>query len=136
MDTVNIWSIIVASIVAFAISALWYSPVLFGKEWMALSKIDAKDVANAKASGMTWLYVWQLVITFVTFTVMAFAIAALGANGRDGAMIGFLAWVGFILPTGLSGLLWEKKPLKLILITTVGVLVNLVIGGAIIGAWN
>lgn len=137
MTSVNIWPILVASIVAFGIGALWYSPVLFGREWMSLMNINASDVDAARAKGMWKLYIVQFIFTVITFGVLGFVVAATGGRTTgDGALLGLLAWVGFVLPTGVSGLLWEKRSFRLVLINTLSVLLNLVIGGAIIGAWS
>ncbi len=137
MATVNFWPILVASVVAFIISALWYSPILFGKEWMALSKISAADVEASKAKGMWKLYLIQFIVTLVTFSVLGFIITAAGPmSASDGAFLGFLAWLGFVATTAIGGMLWENKPLKLVLIQTISMLLNLVIGGSIIGVWR
>ena len=137
MATVNIWAIIVASIVAFGIGALWYSPILFGKEWMSLMGMTDKDIAGAKASSMWGSYVIHFIFTLISFIVVAFAIATTGSIGAsNGAFVGFLAWLGFVVPINASNLLWERKPFKLILINTICILVTLVIGSAIIGGWR
>jgi hypothetical protein len=137
MYTINFWPILVASAVSFGLSSLWYSPILFGKEWMDLLKITDRNVSEMSA-GTIWLrYVIQFIITIVSFCVLAFVIAMAGVNsGSDGAFMGFLTWLGFMLPVSLSGLLWKKEPLKLVLIDVINNLVILAIGGAIIGAWR
>ena len=33
MSTLNIWAILVATVSAFLLGALWYAPFLFGKAW-------------------------------------------------------------------------------------------------------
>ncbi len=137
MEYASIWSVIVASVVAFVIGALWYSPLLFGKEWMALMGITDKDVAEAKKESMVWSYVIQLIATVITFIVIGFAIAAIGAStARDGAFVGLIAWIGFSVPAAAGQMLWEKRPFKLVLINSISSLVIWIIGGAIIGGWN
>jgi|SRR3989344_785967 len=136
MENINIWSIVVAAIVAFVISAIWYSPILFGKEWMSLNNLSDKDVSGAKNKNVTWFYIIQFVVTLISFCVLGFALSAIGTRTvSDGALLGLLAWVGFILPIGVSTLIWEKKSIKLVLINTICTLLTLVVGGAIIGAW-
>jgi hypothetical protein len=78
MTSFNFWPVLVASVVAFAIGALWYSPILFGKEWMALSKISPKDIDDSSKKGMWKLYLTQLIATFVTFSVISFILSAVG----------------------------------------------------------
>jgi hypothetical protein len=137
MYTINFWPILVASVVAFVISALWYSPILFGKEWMALTKMSDADMDAAKAKGVWKYYVIQFIVTLVTFAVLAFIIVSTGVRGgSNGAFMGFLVWLGFVLTADIGRLIWENKPFKLIVIQSVANLVNLVIGGAIMGMWK
>ncbi len=137
MPTLNLWPIVVSSVVAFGIGALWYSPILFGREWMALTRLDDADLEASRARGMWKYYVTQLVATLVMFAVVTFFISETGSRtALDGAFIGFLSWVGFTLTEATGSLLWDKKPFKLVLIQIIGTLVSLVIGGAIIGAWR
>lgn len=133
---INIWSVIVATVVAFVIGAIWYSPILFGKEWMSLIGHSQKEVDDFKKKGVIKFYVIQLVVTFITFCVLGFAMTALSTKtGSDGAFIGVLAWLGFILPISVGAIIWERRPFKLVLIDNVNMLLSLVVGGAIIGAW-
>ncbi len=133
---INIWSVIVATVAVFVIGAVWYSPVLFGKEWMSLTGCTDKEVSDAKTKGVVKYYVIQLIITFVTFCVLGFAMNTLGVdNTSDGAFVGILAWLGFALPMHIGSIMWERRPFKLVLINTVNVLLSFVVGAAIIGAW-
>jgi hypothetical protein len=137
MYTINFWPILVAAVVSFGIGALWYSPVLFGKEWMSLTKMSAADMESAKARGMWKAYVAQFVAILVTFLVLGFLTTATNTmTSGDGAFLAFIVWLGFVATDAVSALLWERKPFKLVLISSIGTLVSLVIGGAIIGAWR
>lgn len=137
MYTVNFWPILVAGIVSFAIGALWYSPILFGREWMMLTKMSSADIAAAKAKGMWKAYVTQFILALVSFCVLSFVIVSTQTmTGSDGAFLAFIVWLGFIATESVSRYLWENKPFKLILISGIGSLISLVIGGAIIGAWR
>lgn len=136
-SAINIWPILVASVVAFGIGALWYSPILFGKEWMNLSKISEKDVEESNQAGMWKLYLSQLGITIVTFAVIGFFISmTVSRTAGDGAFLGFIAWVGFSLTSSIGDMLWMKKPAKLLLISEICTLICWMVGGAIIGAWK
>lgn len=132
---INFWSVLVASVVAFIVSALWYSPILFGKEWMALTGYSDSALGNTK-SKIIWFYIVQLIITIVSFCILGFAMTASGiSTASDGAIAGILAWLGFQVPLYIGALMWEGRPGKLILINLVCGLLIMVIGGAIIGAW-
>lgn len=137
MQTINFWPILVASIVSFGVSALWYSPIIFGKEWMSLVKITDAEMNETKSKGIWKLYIIQFIMTLISFCVLAFIIASTSVQGgSNGAFMGFLIWLGFVATGAVAGFMWEKYPFKLMLIDTVSVLVTLVIGGAIIGAWR
>lgn len=137
MQTINFWPILVAAIVSYIIGSLWYSPVLFGKEWTALVGITEKDLLEVQARGIWKLYIAQFVVTLISFGVLAFIISATGVRSvGDGALMAFLVWIGFNATDAAGKLLWEKKPLKLILIGSTGTLVSLVIGGVIMSVWR
>ena len=55
---VNIWAVILAGISYLILGALWYSPLLFGKQWMELNGFTEKDLKTNKP-------LWM--ITLVTF---------------------------------------------------------------------
>lgn len=137
MSSINFWPILVSSVVAFGIGALWYSPILFGRDWMELSNMSEKDIEESSARGMWQLYIYQLILTIVVFGVLGFLIANFGVRtAGNGAFMAFLAWLGFALTQDLGELLWRKTPLKLVLISTICTLITWMIGGAIIGAWK
>ena len=137
MNSINYWPILVSSVVSFGLGALWYSPILFGREWVELLKISDADMARMIDQGMWKRYVTQFILTLITFIVMAFAIDEMGLRtATDGAFVGLLAWLGFIIPVTFSGMLWKNESIKLVLIDAINYLVVLAIGGAIIGAWR
>ncbi len=136
MYSMNIWPVIVASVVGMGIGALWYSPYVFGKEWVALSNISKNDLESARARGMWKQYVIQLIAYFVMFSVFGFLVSASGTqNVTDAAFLGVLVWLGFVVANSVGDLLWANKPLKLIMINAIGSLLALVVGGAILGIW-
>src|SRR6476620_2991462 len=66
MQQHNYLAILVAAIVAFLIGGLWYSPMLFAKQWMAAHAHTPEDVAKMKADAPR-----AYAISFVAFLVMA-----------------------------------------------------------------
>ncbi len=133
--SINIWSILVAAVVSFIIGAVWYSPALFGKQWMTLTNTGI--ITPEQKKGMWKLYVTQFLLSVVTMCILGFGIAAMQISSAiDGATLGLLAWIGFYATTGAGNLLWERKPLKLVLIATGSILLILIVGGAIIGGWR
>lgn len=137
MNTINFWPILVAAVAAFGIGALWYSPALFGGEWMKLSKMSEADIAATRQGGIWKAYLAQFAAILVCYSVLGFLIASsVTMSAAEGAFLALLVWIGFIATETVGALLWERKPLKLIMISLAGTLISMVVGGAIIGAWH
>jgi len=139
MYDINIWSVLVSAIVAIVISSFWFSPALFGNIWTKLSGFSEEDMEKAKAKGMTGMwkqYLSQIIASVVQMAVLAFFIAISGSlTAVDGAFVGFVTWLGFVLTINATDMIWLGKSAKLTLINTTNTLVGLIVGGAIIGMW-
>lgn len=136
MAAVNYLAVLVAAILNMLIGALWYSPSLFGKSWMALIGMKPEDVQK-RAGGMQTVYL----LTFVASFVMAYALARVLWYAKidsigGGIMIGLLAWVGFVATTHGVNYLFEGKPFRLFSINTGYPLVALVLMGALLTVWR
>lgn len=136
MDGVNYPAVLAAAIVNMAIGALWYSPSLFGKGWMELVGIRPEGVKK-RAAGARRAYSW----TFVASLLMAYALARIlwyaGAQTViGGALIGLLAWLGFVATTGGANYLFEGRPCRLYAINTGYPLVSLIVMGALLAVWR
>ncbi len=120
------------------IGFVWYGP-LFGKQWMALMKMDPKKMEAGKASmGKTYglLFVGSLIMAFVVFHAYTFAHQFMGGTPlMDGLQTGFWNWLGFILPVTAGAVLFEQKPFKLFLLNTSYHLVTLLVMGVIVALW-
>lgn len=126
---VNYLAVIVVSIMSVFVSALWYSPVLFVKQWMKLSGVKNMKMTPGK---VILGFVSNLVLSFI----LALFIIWLGVNTFLGGMsIGFFVWVGFIITSMLGINLWENKPFALYLINITPFLVTLVVSGGILAVW-
>jgi len=133
---INYLAILVASIVSFIIGMLWYSPLLFGKAWIKLMNFSKEDMNKAKKKGMGKTMLLGFIATLVTAYVLSYFINVLRySSAGDGAVLGFMIWLGFLATTLLGSVLWEGKPYALYFLNITYHLVNLVILGAILGAW-
>jgi len=41
---INYLAVLVATVVNFVLGGLWYSPLLFGKKWMALMNVTEEEI--------------------------------------------------------------------------------------------
>ncbi len=127
--TVNYLAVLIAAILNMALGALWYSPALFGKSWMALTQ---KRMAGSQRA---------YALTFVGSLLMAYAVArivwyAQAHSVIAGALIGLLTWIGFVATTHASNYLFEGKSFSLYSLNTGYHLVALIIMGALLAVWK
>lgn len=133
---INYLAVAASALAAFALGALWYSPVLFSKVWqkeVGLSEDDFKNANMAKTFGGS----------FVMMLIMSFGMALL-VQGHGGQSVGAVAglyhglFVGiFFVGTSMAiNMLYENKSMKLWLINAFYQIIFLGIMGLILGAWH
>lgn len=129
---VNIWAVLVATIVYFVIGALWYS-VLFGKQWMKLSGITKESM---EGSGRVAPYVATLLLLLILSYVLAHMVAfADAATIGEGMTMGAWLWLGFVATIMLIDAIYAGRSYKLTAINAGYHLVGMMAAAAIISAW-
>lgn len=132
----NYLAILAAGILSMVIGFAWYSPMLFGKEWMKLMGFTEKSMEKAKKK-MGQMYTLSFVATIVMAYILNVFINATNSFGlTPGIQIGFWVWLGFIAPTMLTGVLFGKQPMQLYLINVGYQLATLLVMGGVLGLWG
>jgi hypothetical protein len=132
---VNLLAVIVAAVVAFAIGALWYSPVLFAKPWMAAQGFTTESMAAMRGT-MARSYGISFICMVVMAAVMSVLLRRMGVVGAmHGARFGAFAWLGFAATIGLTANVYGNKPSALYLIDAGYQLVYMAVMGAILAVW-
>lgn len=127
--TINLWGVVAATAFAMVLGALWYSPVLFYKQWAKLVGKKASDMQK----GAGQMYVLTALLWLLTAYIMAHAVAYVAADTwLEGAVTGFWAWAGFVLTTNLIHGLFQGTAKKLMAINVGYSLVALVGMGTIL----
>jgi len=62
-QTLNIWAILVSTVVAFALGALWFSPPVFGKLWQRANKFGPGEPGKAGGAGLLIALILTLVMS-------------------------------------------------------------------------
>ena len=124
---------LVAVLIKVIVGAVWYSPLLFLKQWQLLSGVSDETMKGGMAKGMTTWIVGAVIMTFVLYHAVFYAGAK---DAVTGAVVGFMNWLGFILVVLLDDWAAAKRPFKLLAINAGGNLVALVLMGLVIGAWQ
>jgi hypothetical protein len=130
---VNLWSVLLAGISYLILGMLWYSPLLFGKQWMELNGFTDKDLKTNKPMWVITL------LSFLSAAIASFVISmVLGPNSNApfGAIIGACIAVFWISMSKLTDVLFENKPVKLFLLHAGFDIVAFMIMGAIVAYWR
>jgi len=131
MVDISIIGVVVAAMANMVIGYLWFGP-LFGKKWLSLVNLDPRKLEEGKKKMPQNLAI-GLVAALVTATVLSYFVGLAGeATILGGAIVGALAWFGFVATQSLAMVLWEGKPVKLYLLVNEHILVSFVVMGAIV----
>lgn len=129
---INWIAVIVATVVSFGLGGLWYSPILFAKEWTKLINKSEADLKEGAVPG----YVASVVLALIEATFLAALIKSLNVTSvEQGCLLGIMIWVGFVGPTSLIGTIFKGERKKLWAIDFGYHLVTLAVMGAIIAWW-
>ena len=134
LQQINLLPIVVSALIQWILGAVWYSPALFAKPWMAMLGITP-DLSKRKSMvfGMISSFVGSLILSFVLLHTILWSGAATYAAG---AFIGFLNWLGFIAAPNFAQSIYEGRPTKLFLINTGYWLVGMLITGGLLAVWR
>lgn len=142
---VNYFAVLVMTVFAIALGSVWYGP-LFGRLWMQFmgamdakgSMLISKEEMKRKQQQMGPWYAIQAVLSFVTMWVLASVVAMWPAH--HGLLAAFTMWLGFVMPTVGSGLIWDemgsKERLQRFGITATYQLILLLISGYLFTIWK
>lgn len=132
---INYLAVVAAVILNMAAGALWYSPILWAKPWMALT--GHTDMSMGGGSGAIRGYVVSILASIVIALALALLAKATGTDTiGEGLLLGLLGGIGFVLTTQGANYAFEQRPLKLYLINAGYPVVSFLIQGALLGAWR
>ena len=129
MIRVNYFALTVVVIVAFIASSVWYSPLMFGREFMELSGVSASP---------NWAkVVCELVRTFVLAYVIARLVLLLNVvNPKSALRLGIWLWIGFPVILLSGSMLWQNVPWRLAAIHAGDWLIKTLLFTGTVGWWR
>jgi hypothetical protein len=132
MLKMNYWAVVVAALAAFAMSSLYYSPLLLGNVWRA---VDTGSMAGAAPS--IGKVLGEIVRTLVITYVLARLVAHLGGVGWKAAVrLALWLWFGFSAMMWVGAIMWEKTPWQIAAIHSGDWLVKTILICFILGLWR
>ena len=121
-----------ATLVAFAIGGLWYSPILFAAPWMREAGVDEERAKGANMGRVFGLAALATLVMAVNLAAFIGPQASLGFGVAAGAAAG-IGWVAMSLGVVY---LFEQRSLKLWAINAGYQVVAYTVMGGILGAWR
>ena len=128
--TINVTSVLLATITAFIVGGIWYGP-LFGKAWMSALNITEQDMENRnmpKVFGSAFLL---SLIAAINLEMFIGPEASAGFGAAAGFAAGF-GWVGMFL--GIL-YLFENRSFKVWAVNAGYCTTALTVMGLVLGAW-
>jgi hypothetical protein len=133
---IHVLPVLVSAIVAFFLGALWYSPALFGKAWVAANRLTDEQIARMRSAAPK-----AYGVSFVCFLVMAVAMAVLVARVQPvgllgGLKLGALVGIGFAAMVSLTANMYSDKPIAAWVIDAGYQVTYLIVMGAVLTVWR
>ena len=134
---INYPAVVASAVTYWVLGALWYSPLLFARPFIALKGWTPEELAAVQAASHSKEIAAALAGSLLLAYVLAHFVKFTGAEtARAGARTGFWLWLGFVLTTGLETVLFEGRPFGLYLINNGYHLVGLCGMGALLAVWR
>jgi hypothetical protein len=133
MPEVNWLAVLAATLSMFVLGAVWYSPLLFVKPWIAAAGLT---VDYAKRGNFALILGISFVLTFIMAANLAFFLAGPGttlAFAIGAALAAGLGWATLSLAVIA---LFERRPLGYVLINGGYLTVGFALMGLILGLWR
>lgn len=129
---INYLAVLVAAVVSWLIGALWYSPAMFGKQWMKLIGKKEKDLRAGANTGYAIALLGFLIIAFVMAHFIDYAESTAVATGME---TGLWLWLGFVASTMAINYAFGQRARSLWVIDAGYFFVTFLVMGAILAAW-
>ena len=133
--SVNYLAILVATVVAYAVGALWHSPAGFGSYWMGLMGLTRDHMGKMPLTPAQAIVLGFFIMLVQVFVLAHFAALFGAVTWQMGLQLGFWVWLGFLAPTLANGWLWEGKSIKLFAFNAAYALVSIEVMALVLALW-
>jgi len=134
---VNALAVFVGAIAAFAVGALWYSPMLFSNAWIKELGLKKDFMSGDKAKAdMPKVFATDFALTVVLGIGIAMLLNLLFVHGLwNGVALGAFVGLFYSSVTTAINYTFEKRSLKLFAINAGYAVAMCVVIGGIVGVW-
>jgi hypothetical protein len=131
----NWLAIIVATVFAAVVGALWYSPLLFLNRWMELRGVTRESMQGAMSPAAA--VAGSVLLNLIAMTTLAMVVSWAGAATlMDGLMVGAIVGLGIAIAMAARSILFENQSAQLFALNNVYTIILFMAGGAILGVWR
>lgn len=131
-QTLNWIAVIATTFLSFIIGSMWYSPILFGKQWQIEAGVSDEKLKNGN---MGVIFGGAFILIFISMFNLAMFLGP-KADITFGLIAGFLTGFGWVATSIGVLYLFERRSLKLFFINAGYHIISFTISGAIIGIWK
>lgn len=130
---INHWALLVSALFLWFLGALWYSPLLFAKPWIAIVGRREGEKPKGLATGMISSFIGDLILAFALAHIVFWS----GATTIGwGAFVGFLCFLGFYLSPLYPQSIYEGRPFTYVAINGGYWFVGMTVVGCILAVWR
>jgi hypothetical protein len=133
LQNINLWAVSLAAIANVVIGSFWYSPFIFGKNWMHEKGFTEEDFKHGHSIRL--ILFLSFLFGFVGALSMAFLLTP-ESTTLSGAGMGAMVSFVWITASKANTALFENTSVKLILIHAGYDMIGYMVMGAILGALN
>ncbi|MEO8672663.1 MAG: DUF1761 domain-containing protein [Tahibacter sp.] len=109
MPEVNLWAVLAAAVSGFVLGGLWYSPLLFGKQWQREVGLSDEQLARGN---MPRIFGLSFVLSLIAALVFAMFLGPRPSLGL-GLGAGFSAGLCWVAASFGTNYLFARRSLKL-----------------------
>jgi hypothetical protein len=126
---INLVAVLFAGIAHMLTGLVWFQPRIFGNAWARLTGQEMKPATQWIAAGIVGHQVIALVLAMIVYLANA-------RTAAEGAFVGILVWIGFVVTLETGELIWEKIQFRLFIIRIGNHLAALSAAGVILAVWR
>lgn len=129
----NFFALLVSALILWFLGALWYSPVLFAKPWVAIVGRKMGEKPKGVVRGMIASLIGDFILAFI---LLHFILWSHAGQFSAGMFIGLITWLGFVVAPLYPQSIYEGRPFAYFAINSGYWLVGLVLVGGLLAVWR
>ena len=128
--TINYLAVIATGLIAFVLSLMWYSPILFGTIWMKYRNASAH---TSPAWTMMFAPLRELIVSYVLALLITRLILT---NWKSTVKLIFLLWLAFHAVGMAGAIIWDNMPWQLGVVHAGDWLMKMLFMAIVLSIWH